>query len=906
MKKLLSIFAITVILVGCSKGDDPQPKPETDSITITSGSSITLQSEESTGTITISSNVSWKASATESWVELSPTSGAAGNSSITVKVKENESTDERNASVTITGGKASASVTIAQKQKDALLLSTNKIEIGGEGGEFEVEVKSNVTVQHTIDVDWIKLVSTKAMTTSKLTFAVEESDEKEKREGTIKFTAGNLKEEVKVYQAEGGDIFVLSHKEYELTKEEQEIKIELRSNIGFSTIEIPKDVDWITEVQTKASSTYTKYLLISENNTYDDRAAKVDIFNGDKSRKETIAIWQSQTDSLGVVKSEYDVAPEGEVIEIDVHHNVKFTVKIPETCQGWIRILETKGIESSNVQIEVAENDGKVAREGVLSIKGDEIDRTVLIRQNPVHTKILYTSTDGEIIEPLHNRINAWDISGEELRFTNTYSSEGGIIEFDGKVHTMECPIFMGSQLLTFQGISNNVFLKDNPTEWLSLITGETWSMNDMFDGCTALTKVDFSNFNTKNLTNARKMFNGCASLTELILGEFNTDNMTNMKRMFYGCSSLESLDVRNFNTVNVTDMEGLFCRCSSLTSLDVSKFNTENVTDMNSLFEECSLLTTLEVGGFDTRNVTNMKKMFYGCSSLESLDVRNFNTVNVTDMEGLFFRCSSLTSLDVSKFNTENVTDMSEMFFRCSSLTSLDVSNFNTENVTDMGSVFAGCSSVESLDVGNFNTENATIMWQMFNGCSSLESLDISIFNTENVTEMSGMFDGCSSLKTLDLSRFRTENVTDMGRMFYGCSSLESLDMSSFNTENVINMYDMFTYCRSLKELDLCGFYTGNVTRMNCMFEGCSSLESLDISNFNTENVTDMEQMFRDCSSLQKLKVGVETNKGVMGPRMFDGVGNYGLLFYPQGSDYSEWLNESNLGAYGWTGRTY
>lgn len=108
MKKLLTLLAISVLLIGCS-GDEPvkpvPPTPEADKINVTSGTSLTLQSEESTGTITISSNVSWKASATESWVELSPTSGAAGNSSITVKVKENESTDERNASVTITGGK---------------------------------------------------------------------------------------------------------------------------------------------------------------------------------------------------------------------------------------------------------------------------------------------------------------------------------------------------------------------------------------------------------------------------------------------------------------------------------------------------------------------------------------------------------------------------------------------------------------------------------------------------------------------------------------------------------------------------------------------------------------------------------------------------------------------------------
>ena len=51
---------------------------------------------------------------------------------------------------------------------------------------------------------------------------------------------------------------------------------------------------------------------------------------------------------------------------------------------------------------------------------------------------------------------------------------------------------------------------------------------------------------------------------------------------MFYGCSGLTSLDVSGFNTDNVTDMGWMFAGCSGLTSLDVSGFNTSNVTNMS------------------------------------------------------------------------------------------------------------------------------------------------------------------------------------------------------------------------------------------------------------------------------------------------------------------------------------
>ena len=64
-------------------------------------------------------------------------------------------------------------------------------------------------------------------------------------------------------------------------------------------------------------------------------------------------------------------------------------------------------------------------------------------------------------------------------------------------------------------------------------------------------------------------MFSGCSSLTSLNLSNFNTNNVNNMSHMFSNCSSLTSLNLSNFNTNNVTDMRSMFYNCSSLTSLD-------------------------------------------------------------------------------------------------------------------------------------------------------------------------------------------------------------------------------------------------------------------------------------------------------------------------------------------------
>ena len=93
------------------------------------------------------------------------------------------------------------------------------------------------------------------------------------------------------------------------------------------------------------------------------------------------------------------------------------------------------------------------------------------------------------------------------------------------------------------------------------------------------------------NINKTCFMFDGCSSLTNINLSNFNTNNVTDMGCMFYGCSSLINIDLSNFNTNNVTDMGAMFRECSSLTNIDLSNFNTNNVTNMGCMFFWCDSL---------------------------------------------------------------------------------------------------------------------------------------------------------------------------------------------------------------------------------------------------------------------------------------------------------------------------
>ena len=321
---------------------------------------------------------------------------------------------------------------------------------------------------------------------------------------------------------------------------------------------------------------------------------------------------------------------------------------------------------------------------------------------------------------------------------------------------------------------------------------------NNMFSGCSAITSLDFSHFNTRYITNLESVFCECVSLKNLNLSNFDTKNVINMKNMFYGCSSLKSLDLSNFDTKNVIGMKSMFYGCSSLKSLDLSSFDTKNVNGMDYMFCLCSSLLSLDLSNFDTKNVIEMGEMFCECLSLKNLDLSNFDTKNVKSMKEMFKQCKSLSNLNIFNSNNQNVNSMENMFCGCSSLKSLDLSNFNSQNLQSMENMFCGCSSLKSLDLSNFDTKNVKNMISMFSGCSSLSSLDLSSFDTKNVIYMGSMFNGCSSLRYLNLSNFKTQNETRVSDMFSGCDSLK-MDNLIINDKHILKENDILKYKESI-----------------------------------------------------------------------------------------------------------
>ena len=212
-----------------------------------------------------------------------------------------------------------------------------------------------------------------------------------------------------------------------------------------------------------------------------------------------------------------------------------------------------------------------------------------------------------------------------------------------------------------------------------------------------------------EGVTDMFNMFYGCSFLTSLDFSKFNTEKVTDMNNMCGLCNNLQSIEFGdNFNTNSVTDMSYMFCGCSSLTSLNVSKFKTDNVEDMSNMFRGCSSLTELNLSNFNTGNVTGMFSMFYECSKLTSLNLNNFTTTKVTDMSYMFNGCSSLASLNLSKFNIVGDIEGNFLFFDCNSLKTVTTNDKHIKNWCEKnGKVQVNTPNKEEKKIERKNNQN-------------------------------------------------------------------------------------------------------------------------------------------------------------------------------------------------------
>lgn len=390
MKQNLFVLPVLGLLLmlcqGCSEDkEENPPAPESPSITVESEEDIPVfDTAGGTLALTFTTTSDWTASVdgtASGWLSVSPASGEAGTHTLSLVTTANDSYDERNASVTITSGSVKKTITVTQKQKDALILTSNKVELEAEGGDFSIDLQANVEVTYEIESGaqtWLTPVArSRGLTSSVLAFHAEANEEAEARQAVIKLAGGNgLTEEVTVYQMGTGPTLLLSQSEYIVSSAGETIQVELRSNTAYE-IEMPS-VDWLRENSSRSLSTYTHYFIVDPNETYDARSAVIRFIDRENGIEQAVTVTQMQRDAIVVAQNVYQIGVEGGALDFAVQANVDFTVS---TNTDWITQVEARGLTERMLCFKVTPNEGEEMREAVITLESGSVKQTIKVQQ---------------------------------------------------------------------------------------------------------------------------------------------------------------------------------------------------------------------------------------------------------------------------------------------------------------------------------------------------------------------------------------------------------------------------------------------------------------------------------------------------------------------------------------------
>ena len=366
------LCAVLLVFIGCQKA------PE---LTLTSSSNIEFSADGSSGSITFTANQDWTARANDSWVSVSPSSGAASDGAVTVTVRCNANTtyEDRSTTVTIKMGDLSQTVSVKQPANKGIVLPKQVFDLQSDTRSIDVEVQANVQYSVSTSANWIKQVGTKALSSKTLSFSIEENKTYDPREGkiTIKPTEGNVQEQViTVRQAQKAAMNV-EKTSYEMPYGGGEIEIKVESNVSF---DVTPNVDWLHYTQTKALSSSTICIKVDENTTFSNREGKIEIAQKNGSLKHTITV--KQAGRIAVTSVELNMASL-QMREGDTETLVA-TVK-PDNATD-----KTVTWSSSDVSIASVDASGKVTaiKEGSATITAKAGDKTascsVIIENTPV------------------------------------------------------------------------------------------------------------------------------------------------------------------------------------------------------------------------------------------------------------------------------------------------------------------------------------------------------------------------------------------------------------------------------------------------------------------------------------------------------------------------------------------
>ena len=314
MKKILYFCLAAVLLTACAQAEI---QVDTNNLTerygenaiIETSGNITLVFSDAEGSklVKFTSNKPWTAEfegEKPEWLSFTPASGEDKEVQMKLTVKQN-GYDNRTASVRITSEDKAVHFRIEQKQKDALTVTQSSFEVPGDGGEIQIEVRTNINFTYEVSsnaTSWVKPLQTKGMSTHTLKFQVLPTDVQKERTATIKIGSPNRTSET-ITVTQGPKYHLDAPTSCSVADNRSEFIVRFDSNAKV-VAECPDS--WIRQVTTYKSDGKSLQFVAEENPGVSSRRGSIVLKSDDNLISATVKVTQEDTlhhcNGLGIFK----------------------------------------------------------------------------------------------------------------------------------------------------------------------------------------------------------------------------------------------------------------------------------------------------------------------------------------------------------------------------------------------------------------------------------------------------------------------------------------------------------------------------------------------------------------------------------------------------------------------------
>lgn len=194
---LLTLICTWLVAVGCSDTDSTT-NDVADALTVTP-TTATIGNTGGIVVLNVKSNRVPSVSSSAAWITLDSRANNENDYVLNMKASANTEPDQRIATLTVSCGSASQTVTITQSAMDALTVTPTTLNIDDQEQYFVLRVETNGQPDQSIDAGWLQQVQAEEEGTRRYHV---DANNSAARSATITFRLGSLTTTVKVTQAQ--------------------------------------------------------------------------------------------------------------------------------------------------------------------------------------------------------------------------------------------------------------------------------------------------------------------------------------------------------------------------------------------------------------------------------------------------------------------------------------------------------------------------------------------------------------------------------------------------------------------------------------------------------------------------------------------------------------------------------